>query len=84
MLLPLERGHSTPPQVGLSQQQRRTNMQGAFSLVRGCQRQLQGKRLLLVDDVLTTGSTLDACANTLLEVGCREVRVVTIAITNMQ
>ncbi len=84
MLLPLERCHSTPPQVGLSQQQRRSNMQGAFALIPGCQKQLHGKRLLLVDDVLTTGSTLDACARSLLEAGCQEVRVVTIAITNKE
>lgn len=80
----LERRHPTPAQIGLSQQQRRANMQGAFRVAPGRQQQLQGKRLLLVDDVLTTGSTLDACARALRQAGCREVRAVTVAITNME
>lgn len=83
MWLLLERQHPTPAQVGLSQQQRRLNMQGAFRVAAGKQ-ELQGKRLLLVDDVLTTGSTLDACARTLLQAGCQEVRAVTVAITNIE
>lgn len=84
MQLLLERRHPTPAQIGLSQQQRRLNMQGAFRVAIGGQPHLQGKRLLLVDDVLTTGSTLDACASTLRQAGCQEVRAVTVAITNIE
>lgn len=80
----LERQHATPAQIGLSQQQRRLNMQGAFRVVNGDKQRLRGKCLLLVDDVLTTGSTLDACARALRQAGCHEVRAVTVAITNME
>jgi len=42
---------------------------------------LEGKRVLLIDDVLTTGATLGACAETLLRAGCRSVGVITLAAT---
>jgi competence protein ComFC len=80
----LERRFSTPAQSGLSQHQRRQNMRGAFRVVPDRQTQLAGKCLLLVDDVLTTGSTLDACARALRQAGCEEVRAVTVAITNRE
>ena len=79
----LERHQPTPAQTGLSQRQRRFNMQGAFRAANVKEQQLKGNCLLLVDDVLTTGSTLDACARALLQAGCQEVRAVTVAITNM-
>lgn len=71
-------------QTGLGQQQRRQNVRGAFQAAPGQERQIVGQRLLLVDDVLTTGSTLDECARVLLQAGAREVRAATAAITNIR
>jgi len=66
----LVRQRATPPQVGLRWQERRANVAGAFALA-GSQAaaQLAGRRILLVDDVATTGSTLDAAAQALLPAG---------------
>lgn len=80
----LEKPFPTPAQSGLNQQQRRRNMRGAFRVIPGSEEQLVGKCLLLVDDVLTTGSTLDACARALRQAGCADVRAVTVAITNRE
>ena len=74
---------STHPQTGLSQRQRQQNVQGAFCIALGQGRWVKGKRLLVVDDVMTTGSTLDACARVLLHAGAADVRVATLAITNL-
>lgn len=79
----LERRQHTSAQVGLSRERRQQNVSKAFVLIPGSQEQVHGKRFLLVDDVLTTGSTLDACARTLRQGGCQEVRAVTVAITNI-
>jgi len=53
------------------------NVQDAFR-IKGS-RQIQDRRIVLVDDVLTTGATADACARTLLRAGAAQVSVVTIA-----
>lgn len=66
----------TETQVGLSGEQRRDNLRGAFVaepvLVRG-------KRILLIDDVMTTGSTFNECTIALLEAGARNVRCLSLA-----
>jgi predicted amidophosphoribosyltransferase len=51
-----------PPQVGLSLAERRANVRDAFALAKDATSSLAGKRVLLIDDVANTGSTLDAAA----------------------
>jgi ComF family protein len=65
------------PQVGLTGTQRWENVQGAFEVV--CPSQVKGRRLLLLDDVFTTGSTFDACADALKRAGATTVSVLAIA-----
>lgn len=64
----LVRQRATPPQVGLSGAERRTNVAGAFAVAAPAHAaaRLSGKRVLLLDDVTTTGSTLDAAAAALV------------------
>lgn len=73
----LQRAVNTRSQSKLSLNERMVNVEDAF-WVRD-PRQVQDKRILLVDDVLTTGSTADACAFVLLEAGAIQVSVVTAA-----
>lgn len=75
----LLRGRRTPSQGHLTRNQRHDNVKGAFR-VRPSRRGLaEGKRLLLVDDVLTTGATVEACARVLLRAGAAAVDVLTVA-----
>ncbi len=73
----LVRNRATAPQTGLDRRQRRSNIKNAFSLRNPGQS--AGKRVLLVDDVLTTGATADACARTLIRDGAKRVDVLTLA-----
>lgn len=72
----LVRVRDTPPQVGLDRVQRRANVAGAFEW-RGPG--LRGESLLVVDDVTTTGATLEACAAALREAGAGAVAGLTVA-----
>ena len=74
---PVERTRPTPPQVGLNRTARIANMRHAFT-VRDAKR-VEGRTILVVDDVMTTGATVAACAKALRDAGAREVRVLTIA-----
>lgn len=73
----LERLRYTVTQTHFDRRRRMQNLRGAFGLRRNAS--VQGKDLLLVDDVLTTGSTLDECARVLLTAGARSVRALTVA-----
>ena len=75
----LRRVRATSQQVGLSRSARAVNVQGAFAVTRGGKAAIYGKRLILVDDVLTSGATVDACARALLRAGARNVDVLVFA-----
>jgi len=75
----LRRMRATPQQIGLSRSARAANVQGAFAVTQDGKAAIYGKRLILVDDVLTSGATVDACARTLLRAGARNVDVLVFA-----
>ena len=63
----------TPPQVGLTRRLRAKNMQGAFRGPGGRRIEVEGRRMVLVDDVMTSGATLNAAARVLLRAGAERV-----------
>ncbi len=73
----LVRSRFTAPQTSQSHDERRRNVRSAF-VVRRPQRVI-GRRVLLVDDVMTTGATADECARVLLKAGAQRVDVLTLA-----
>ncbi len=75
----LARVRRTRSQVGLTRGQRRENLQGAFRVPEEAKPRLKGRRVLLVDDVLTTGSTANAASRALLRGGAESVDVLAFA-----
>jgi ComF family protein len=75
----LVRSRDTPTQAGRSGGGRRRNVAAAFSVPPGRRKQVAGKRVLLIDDVLTTGATADGCARALRQAGAAEVFLAVIA-----
>jgi ComF family protein len=73
----LERIRSTDPQTHLNEHERRTNVHGAFAVT--APSRIQGKRVLLVDDVYTSGATVEECTRALLYGGAEIVDVFTLA-----
>jgi ComF family protein len=75
----LRRVRPTLQQIGLSRPQRASNVQGAFKVAAERQSEIQGRRVVLVDDVLTSGATVDACARALLRAKAASVDVLVFA-----
>lgn len=75
----LQKAKETLPQVGLRAEERVKNLKNVFSL----KGDLRGKRVLLVDDVMTTGATLRECSKTLLKAGAIEVKGLVLARTSI-
>ena len=73
----LKRTRATPSQGGLGRGARKRNVKGAFAVVRP--EMVRGKRVLLIDDVLTTGATVAECARVLKGAGARAVDILTVA-----
>ncbi|MGV3600637.1 MAG: ComF family protein [Dyadobacter fermentans] len=72
----LERDRYTETQTGKTKLERRENVQGVFSVKPG----FLPQSVILIDDVLTTGATLEECARTLLAGGCKQFHILTIAL----
>jgi ComF family protein len=75
----LRRIRPTEQQIGLSRTQRASNVQGAFKVATDRQSLITGRRVVLVDDVLTSGATVDACARALLRAKAASVDVLVFA-----
>ncbi len=75
----LIRTQPTTSQGGKSMRGRRLNVKSAFAVTEAGRRRIKGRRILLIDDVLTTGATAEACARTLMDAGARAVDLAVIA-----
>ena len=75
----LSRQRWTEPQIGLSRSQRAENVRGAFAVSESTV--VRDRGVLLVDDVFTTGETVDQCVRELKRAGAGEVAVLTVART---
>jgi predicted amidophosphoribosyltransferase len=82
--LALVRRKRTERQVGLTARARQENIRAAFSVSEAQRSQIFGRRLVLVDDVYTTGATVSAAAKALRRAGAAEITVLTFAMTLRQ
>ncbi len=73
----LRKVKATPPQVGLTAAERERNVRGSFAVKK--KERIKGKCVLLIDDVFTTGSTVNECARVLMQAGAKAVFVITLA-----
>jgi len=78
----LRRIRNTKPQTKLKGDERRKNVVGAFAVPKASVPEVKGRDILLVDDVCTTGATLNACANALKRAGARYVWALTTSLSN--
>jgi ComF family protein len=75
----LSRTRPTPSQGGLNRAQRQKNVQGVFKVPQRYHAVVKDKNILLLDDVMTTGATVNSCARALRKAGAADVRVLTLA-----
>jgi len=75
----LQRVRPTAHQIGLSRSERAANVQGAFKVPPARKAEIHGRRVVLIDDVLTSGATVDACARALLRAKAASVDVLVFA-----
>jgi ComF family protein len=76
----LTRVKLTPQQVRLTRDQRRRNMSAAFQVPQAAAAAIEGRKVVLIDDVITTGATVDACARALKAAGVVQVDVLSVGI----
>ncbi len=76
----LVKRRSTRPQVGLTRDQRQSNVRGAFTVKRRRRTLVEGRNILLVDDVMTTGATVSAATRALREAGAARVNVLALGL----
>lgn len=77
----LQRSRWTEPQTGLDRRRRLANLRGAFAGIRA---RCRGKRMMLIDDVYTSGATVNECARALKAAGAARVEVLTLARTSRE
>ncbi|MBT4117991.1 MAG: ComF family protein [Rhodospirillaceae bacterium] len=75
----LMRRRKTEPHVRMSAHNRWRNVKGAFDIHASAKGRIEGKRIVLIDDVMTTGATVSTCADALLRAGAGDVDVLTLA-----
>lgn len=76
----LVKTRTTRPQVGLTRDQRRLNVRGAFAVSPRRAGAIAGRRVLLIDDVITTGATVEACTGALTAAGAARVDVLALGL----
>lgn len=76
----LVRQRNTPPQVGLRRPERQQNLAGALTLAPDAKSRLAGHRVVVIDDVRTTGATMNACAHILRKAGAARIDVLTFSL----
>ena len=82
--LALVRTRRTRPQPGLTRNERAANVRGAFDVPAAYRAEISGRAVLLIDDVVTTGATISACAKALKSSGARRVDVLVLALVTDQ
>ena len=76
----LERRKETSSQVGLTREQRKDNVRGAFKIAEGRGPEIKGRNILVIDDVITTGATMEAAARALKRAGAARVDVLSLTL----
>ena len=75
----LKRVRDTPPQGHLKRKERQENVKGAFAVDARHKNDVEGKTFVLIDDVMTTGATVNECSRVLLKAGAKQVHVLTLS-----